>query len=135
MLYFTETAEGITVSTTHTKDAQSRRDWTSKSQVNDLAARANAAAGQDLYIGIDRGQYNSPRFDVVRCPQVGEDVSYAFNGDSYPCGQVAKISDSLKVITTTTGERFYRRRETGSWLKDGTWSLVLGHHDLRNPSF
>ena len=135
MLYFTETSEGITVSTTHTKDAQSRWDWTSKSQVNDLAARANAAAGQDLYIGIDRGQYISPRFDVVRCPQVGEDVSYAFNGDSYPCGQVAKISDSLKVITTTTGKRFYRRRETGSWLKDGMWFLVQGHHFTQNPEF
>lgn len=135
MLYFTETAEGIAVSTTHTKGAQSRWEWTSKSQVNDLAARANAAAGQDLYIGIDRGQYSHPRFDVVRRPQVGEKVSYAFNGDSYPCGQVAKISGSLKVITTTTGERFYRKRETGSWIKGGTWSLVLGHHDLRNPSF
>jgi hypothetical protein len=135
MLYFTETAEGITVSTTYTKGAQSRWEWTSKSQVNDLAARANAAAGQDLYIGIDCGQYCRPRFDVVRRPQVGEDVSYAFNGDAYPCGQVAKISDSLKVITTTTGERFYRKRETGSWIKGGTWSLVLGHHDLRNPSF
>jgi hypothetical protein len=136
MLYFTETAEGsVTVASERTEGAQSRWDWNSKSQVNDLAARANAAAGKDLYIGIDRGEWTSPRFDIMGRPQIGDDVSYAFNGDSYPCGQIAKISDSLKVITTTTGRRFYRRRETGSWVNGGTWSLVQGHHNERNPHF
>ena len=70
MLYFTETAEGITVSTTHTKDAQSRWDWTSKSQVNDLAAHLGQARPYPLAF------LNAAAAEVVRTtPKPGEQNS------------------------------------------------------------
>lgn len=37
-------------------------------------------------------------------------------------------------IQTSTGDVFFRRKDTASWImKGGTWSLVAGHIDERNP--
>jgi hypothetical protein len=77
----------------------------------------------------------SPRYDVIQLPKVGDDCSYAFNGDYYPCGQVKSISKSLKIIVTTEGQKFYRRGETGTWKYNKTWSLVKGHISKLNPEF
>lgn len=95
----------------------------------------NIAPFSHKYLAIDNGPYCSPRYDVIEMPQIGDDVSYGFNGDSYPCGQVKSISKSLKVITTTDGSKFYRRKLTGSWRMHKTWSLMKGHHNDRNPHF
>jgi len=111
-----------------------RNDFNSLTDAEVAAQDATALTGT-TYIATDAGGYVSPRFDVKRLPQVGDQVSYSFNGDSYPDGEIKAISPTLKVITTTTGGRYHRRGQTGSWVKGGTWSLVQGHHNKRNPSF
>lgn len=111
-----------------------RNDIRSMAHAEQLAAQATEFTGK-LHIAIDRGAHVSPRMDVIRCPALGDKVSYSFNGDSYPDGEITGISPTLKVITTSTGSRYHRRGQTGSWLKGGTWSLIQGHHDKRNPSF
>lgn len=97
--------------------------------------RDKSLRGKDTYIATDAGPCVSPRYDVQRRPQVGDEVSYGFNGDYYPCGTIVKISPTLKKITTSSGHTFYRLRQTGSWKMNKTWSLVQGHHDERNPHF
>lgn len=104
---------------------------------NDAKAHAEELTEDrgELYIAVDRGSHVSPRYDVIRAPAIGDEVSYAFNGDYYPCGEITKISPTMKKITTSTGDTFYRRRESGSWLKNKTWSLVNGHISRMNPHF
>lgn len=89
------------------------------------------------HVATDAGEWVSPRYDAVRAPQVGDEVSYAFNGDYYPDGYIASISDGPKmVIKTSGGHVYYRRRNTGVWMmKGGTWHLVQGHRSELNPSF
>jgi hypothetical protein len=87
------------------------------------------------YIATDAGGYCSPRYDVIKAPQHLAPVSYCFNGDYYPCGHIKSISKTMKKITTTTGKTFYRRKNTGCWLANGTWSMVEGHIEARNPMF
>ncbi|WXB48017.1 hypothetical protein WCWAEYFT_CDS0315 [Vibrio phage VB_VaC_TDDLMA] len=89
--------------------------------------------GEDTYMVVDKGEYILPRFDVIEKPRVGDKVSYAFNGDSTPCGEIKSISKSLKVITTTDGQKFYRKGLSGTWKYNKTWSLISGHQEERNP--
>ncbi len=112
---------------------ETRNDWKTFDDAKEVAA----ALGSE-YIATDAGSNVSPRYDVQKLPKIGEKVSYAFNGDSYPCGTIIAISKSLKVITTKDGEnvkKFYRVRETGCWRNNRTWSLVSGHVYKQNPSF
>lgn len=111
---------------------ESRWDWNSKERVDALAAELSAVTGKS-FVGTDAGSSVSPRYDIQRVPAVGDEVSSGFNGDYYPEGKIASISKSLKVITLESGKRFYRRRQTGSWVNGGTWSLILGVHNERNP--
>lgn len=114
--------------------AESRWDWTSLEQVQGLAMFVTAISGED-HIGTDSGPNVSPRFDIVRAPRVGDDVSYSFNGDTYPCGTIVRITDGGMAITST-GKRFNRYKNSGSWLMvGGTWSMVHGHYTERNESF
>lgn len=109
---------------------ESRWDWNSFEAAQEVAAALGAG-----YIATDAGPNVSPRYDVIELPKVGDAVSYGFNGDYYPCGEIVSISKSLKKITTSTGRAFFRRRLTGSWVNAGTWSLVPGHVNKRNPEF
>jgi hypothetical protein len=115
-------------------NVECRRDWNSMEQAADVARKLSDASGE-LYLATDSGEWCLPRYDVIRAPKVGDAVSYSFNGDSYPCGHIAKISDSMKLITTTDGKKFYRRKLSGSWVRNSTWSLIQGHHREQNPSF
>jgi len=112
------------------------RNWniTSFEHAAEIAAAETAATGK-LHIACDHGAHCSPRYYTAEVPFMGDAVSYAFNGDYYPCGFVASISKTLKKITTTEGQTFYRRRNTGSWVMSGTWSLVGGHIERQNPHF
>lgn len=96
----------------------------------------------------DRGSNVSPRFAVIRGFSIGEPVSYGFNGDSYPCGRIIAMSARPKDASKGEGPRiitvqdhqgvrkqFWRRKKTGSWKHDQTWSLQHGWHSDRNPSF
>lgn len=80
--------------------------------------------------GLGRGG-----FDVIEAPEVGDPVSKGFNGDYYPQGVITKITPTWQ-ITTSTGAKFRRVGESGSWMMTGgTWRMVKGHHDERNPHF
>ena len=111
-----------------------RHDLQSLAEAEMLAAAAQEATGK-AYLAIDSGGGCYPRFDVIEAPVVGEDVSYAFNGDYYPCGQIKSISASFRLITTTEGQKFYRTQKSATWRYGGIWSLVSGHRSELNPSF
>uniref|UniRef100_A0AAU7VHH7 Uncharacterized protein n=1 Tax=Dinoroseobacter phage vB_DshS_R26L TaxID=3161158 RepID=A0AAU7VHH7_9CAUD len=141
MLYFTTNTAGdvIEISSKHdyqndTRPYQTRNDWATMEDAEAVAASATEHAGEE-YIAIDCGSHVSPRYDVIRMPQVGDEVSYSFNGDTYPDGKIASISASKKLIMTDTGGKYYRRKQSGSWVKGGTWSLVRGHSYTQNPHF
>lgn len=135
MLYFQRNESNVLQAIKH-DDLNRDLPYTYRGDFETLEdAQAIADELGDAYLATDAGRCCSPRFDVQHKPQVGDKVSYGFNGDYYPCGEIASISKTLKKITTTTGDSFYRLRQTGSWKMNKTWSLVSGHHDVRNPSF
>ena len=103
----------------------------------ELYAAENRMMLCTLHLACDNGAHTSHRYGVVEAPAVGDDVSYAFNGDYYPCGTVTHVTKgSARVIKTDTGATFYRRRQTSCWKKKGgTWSLVQGHIKRSNPHF
>lgn len=113
-----------------------RNDFPTMAVAEHVAGLANDAAGKPgFYIAIDNGANVSPRFDVIEAPAVGWPVSYSFNGDSYPDGEIVRVGTGVRMtVTTSTGSRFYRSGQSGRWVKEGgTWSLRRGHHDERNP--
>lgn len=103
-------------------------------EVDDFAVQISKLKGEE-WIPIDRGDWCSPRFDVIRAPKVGDKVSYTFNGDYYPCGEITRISANLRRITTSDGTVFYRKKQSGQWLRDGMWAMVAGHRSEKNFSF
>ena len=111
-----------------------RHDIESLEHAGEIAESAQKATGK-LYLPVDSGSGVWPRFDVIEAPAVGEAVSYGFNGDYYPCGHIKSISASFRLITTTGGQKFYRRKQTANWKYNGVWSLVDGHRSELNPSF
>ena len=111
-----------------------RHDIESLEHAGEIAESAQKATGK-LYLPVDSGSGVWPRFDVIEAPAVGEAVSYGFNGDYYPCGHIKSISASFRLITTTGGQKFYRRRQSANWVYAGIWSLVDGHRSELNPSF
>jgi hypothetical protein len=111
-----------------------RHDFKSLDHASQIAQSATEATGK-RYLPIDNGNSAWPRFDVIEAPAVGESVSYAFNGDYYPCGHIKSISASFRLITTTEGQKFYRHRQSANWVYGGIWSLVDGHRNELNPSF
>lgn len=114
---------------------ENRHDWETKAQVDGLAEDLTNAIRRPgrKFIGVDRGASVSPRFDVIEAPAVGDVVSMGFNGDYYPCGKIVSISATMKKIVTDSGKAFYRRRQSGTWLYNGTFALIPGVHDERNP--
>ena len=114
--------------------AEDRWDWHTKpfSHVEQLAEQATKFYGTQYIATIESG---SPKHDITRVPKVGDEVSYAFNGDCYPCGKIVHVTDKLTVVTDE-GKRFRRYKQTGCWrVEGGTWSLVHGHHYTQNPHF
>jgi hypothetical protein len=115
---------------------QSRWDWTSFGQVCIIAQYLTAMTGK-TYLGADAGSSTTPRYDIIEAPQVGDPISYGFNGDYYPDGHIERITKNWMVVSTT-GSKYNRSRQgagTG-WLKvGGTWSMVAGHIFEQNPSF
>lgn len=113
---------------------KSRHDWNSFEQVKQIA-RLLSLNTRTTYLAVDEGPNVSPRFDIIEPPKVGDKVSYGFNGDYYPDGEIIKITKTWQ-ITTSTGNRYLRYRNTSTWLRTGgTWALVPGHRNERNPSF
>jgi hypothetical protein len=117
----------------HTPGWECRHDWRTMERARDISRQLTAKTGT-LYIPVDRGSNTSPRYDVIKAPALGDKVSKYFNGDSYPAGEIVKISPTMKRIETSTGAVFYRERQSGAWVEGGTWSMQAGHHEERNPS-
>jgi hypothetical protein len=136
MLYF-KLKDGV-VTSVHEEytpeNTISRWDFECFEQAMLIAIQAETATG-NAYLPIDNGENVSPRYDVIEAPKVGDKVSCGLNGDYYPEGEIVKISDSYKIITTSTGKKFYRKGLTGRWVRSKMWVLVAGHHDRKNPSF
>jgi hypothetical protein len=122
------------ITTEYVPGSVNRNDFNNFGQATQIAAEASALTGH-LYIATDAGDHVYPRYDVIKAPAVGDLVSKAFNGDYYPCGKIVKISDSLKRVETDTGEVFWRRKNSGQWLSQRTWSMVGGHISKLNPEF
>ena len=110
-------------------------DWrdiesTSLEYVTFLAQKATEQFGT-LYVPTNNASMS--RFGITEVPKVGDPVSYAFNGDCTPCGEIVRLTPALTVITST-GKRFRRVKQSGAWVMEGgTWSLVHGHISERNP--
>lgn len=113
-----------------------RGDLRSFQEAEELAAAATRDMGE-TFIPTDAGDHVHPRYDVVRAPKVGDPVSMAFNGDYYPCGHITKIGGTnFKTIYTDAGVKFNRRRQSGTWVRQGgTFCMVKGHISELNPSF
>lgn len=110
-------------------------DIVSFDEATRLANEATEATGAP-FLPCDHGSNRHPRYAVISAPRMGDPVSYAFNGDYYPCGHITKMSSSFYRIQTSTGDVFYRSKHTAAWkMKGGTWWMVAGHHDKRNPHF
>ncbi|USN16348.1 hypothetical protein PLUTO_00320 [Luteibacter phage vB_LflM-Pluto] len=138
MLFFKSNDSGEVIEVTD--KVQRGTQWTSRWDIRTMAEADLTASGATkltnrLHIAIDSGPSVSPRYDVIEAPKVGDKVSYAFNGDYYPDGEIVRIGESMRVITTSTGNKYWRRKKTGSWILRGTWTLVQGHRDDKNPCF
>lgn len=121
----------------HTKfaDGTYGPDVSSYDNAVEIAASLTERTGK-LHLGVDRGEYVWPRFDVIEFDvKAGTEVSMGFNGDYYPQGTVKRVSKDYRIVTLDNGKRFFRRRLTAAWVNEGTWSLIPGVKDERNPSF
>lgn len=110
-------------------NVESRWDWKTLERVTEVCNMLD----QEKYMVVVNNY--SPKYDIIEKPKVGDDVSYAFNGDSRPDGQIKSISKTMKLITTTTGNKYYRRDQTAIWKLNSTWTLVHGHINKTNMEF
>jgi len=132
-VHFAET-EKITDHSIEFDQVESRWDWNSFERVTELALRLTVLSGK-TFLPIDSSPNVSPRFDIILAPVVGDEISYGFNGDYYPCGKIARITKNFMVVSST-GEKFNRNKKSGSWgMVGGTWSMVRGHISKRNQEF
>ena len=123
-----------------TTDQHQDRSWKCSWDIKDfamaesLAEQATEMFGEK-FVGADRGAHVAPRYEFTRVPKVGDKVSYSFNGDTYPDGEIVTITNKYQV-TTSTGHKYRRKGLTAAWLRTGgTWCLVEGHHYEQNPHF
>ena len=112
-------------------------DVRTKEQAEAIMAEMQAAEPDALFLVCEARYFRRSEFKVVKAPAVGDDVSRGFNGDYYPCGKVTYVTaKTAAVVRTSNGLEFRRRKNTSSWLQTGgTWSLISGIYDERNPSF
>ena len=115
----------------------SRHDIRSFEHAEQIASQANAMVGAGtILIPVDRGEGCWPRYDVVQAPKVGEKISLGINGDYYPDGEIVKISGKdHRIVTTSTGRKYYRRRQSSVWIADKVYAMVHGHISRLNPEF
>jgi fermentation-respiration switch protein FrsA (DUF1100 family) len=122
---------------------ENRNDWRDFATVELIANDLSALTGDD-WLPVDRGAHVSPRYDVVVCPKVGEDVSRGFNGDYYPVGKIIGITGAGRRSITTMAtdgsgvvRKFYRVKLSGAWKEGGgsPFCLVPGVRHEWNPEF
>lgn len=141
-MYFKLNGAGEVIDLADEFPKEDRKEWTMGRDCKDMQEAATLAGAATislsrLFLPVDRGSHVHPRYDVIEAPRVGDEVSYGFNGDYYPDGVITKIGGTAcSRIYTSTGSVYNRRRQSASWIKrGGTWSMVKGHRNERNPSF
>lgn len=152
MLYFFRRYSDRTVTATSEQHPAEFRtalgEWITRNDIHsfeyaeriagEATRNAQLDGSSDRFIATDSGTNCWPRYDVIKAPAVGDVVSKGFNGDYYFVGTIIKIGKNDKQITvqTDTGaiETFRRRKLTGAWT-DGTFALIPGRHEARNPHF
>jgi len=91
---------------------------------------ANATLTANLkgegYTVADNGLNVWPRFEVIEAPKVGDAVCAKLGGDLRSDGEIVSVSPSLKVIRTSTGSVYRRRRSSAVWLRDRHARMVIG---------
>lgn len=130
--------EGVTYD-----EAKDTRGFKSMGEAEAVAEKLTKITGE-RWIAFDNGD-GLQRYGVMELPKVGDDVSYGFNGDYYPAGKITRITPSLRIYVSDEAKPdahprkhlvFFRRKQTSGWvMKGGTWGLVKGIHDERNPHF
>lgn len=117
---------------------ESRWDWKSFERVHYIVEMLNTLGDLRKFLPVDKGPDCSPRYDIIVAPAVGDKISYSFNGDSYPDGEIVKISKDYRVVTSSTGSRYWRSGfdKGAAWVKSGgTWSMIKGHVSEWNREF
>jgi hypothetical protein len=119
-------------------NAKSIRQLDSMEEAEAIAKFATESTGA-LHLAYDDGASTSHRFGIIEAPKVGDEVSYAFNGDYYPCGKIVRITPGFRIYAKDENDvvkMFNRSKNRSNWtMKGGTWSLVQGHIFQQNPSF
>lgn len=113
-------------------------------QAEVVAAQLTAKFGK-IFLACDNGEHTSHQFGVMEAPKVGDPVSFGFNGDYYPCGVITRITPGWRIYAEDASKpegarrqktTFNRKKKSSCWkMVGGTWSLVFGHVDERNPHF
>ena len=126
--------EAINLSYSKSVTIEDRHDWKNFEEVSKIAVELSVLKNTE-HLAVDQGDWISPRFNVIKAPKIGDKVSQCFNGDSYPEGEIVKVTPSWQV-TTSTGKKFRRVKKSSTWLRaGGTFAMIIGHYDERNPSF
>lgn len=112
----------------------SSRDLKSMEDAVQISAELESFTNR-RYLPVDAGAGVYPRFRVIQAPKIGDKVSRSFNGDTYPCGEIIRITPSWQ-IRTSSGVKFLRYRETGGWREAcGSFFMIYGDLYEQNPHF
>lgn len=92
-------------------------DYESFEEVQDIAVKISEITGQQ-WIAYDDGEWTSHRFGIMEPPKVGDEVSYGFNGDYYPCGTIAKITKAgvSRLAKAKSSTVVIKSVRAGLWL-------------------
>lgn len=115
-----------------TQDAMwiSIRDISSLEQAEAIAAQMSTLTNEQWLAGGEGRNFN-----VIVAPKIGDKVSRSFNGDSYPEGEIIRITPTWRIVTST-GTKFSRRQNSCSWKPvNGYGSMIAGHVYEQNPHF
>lgn len=108
------------------------RTFRTEADANAFADQHNAVTPGRPYYVVERVYSDTYRRYFVRCnPQVGDDVSEGFNGDSYYRGKVIRVTATKAV---TDQGHVFRKDKHGRW-HNGGWSMAFGVFERRNPHF
>jgi hypothetical protein len=89
------------------------------------------------WVATDRGAKVCPRFSTVEAPQIGDLVSSNCDGESWPEGEIVRVTGgTFALVKTSTGATFRRHGQTGAWINTGgTLRMIRGHVREINPQF
>lgn len=100
-------------------------DITSLQQATDIANMCSRETGAH-FIPIDHGDQRTPRYTIMRVPDVGIDVRAACNGKAQDDGIVIHVTEDVTLIKTSGGHTYERVGNTACWINENGWSLICG---------